>query len=134
MRRRMDASVQLIKALGGNCKAWGQKPGCRTGRRRASGALRRSAGAPLASPHTITARSRKENVMKSNPVAESIGEESPTFAPESGIGAKAGTLSHGTEPPDEDAQEEDSEPGEPPSQCKRPRTPVTRKNGTNLQK
>jgi hypothetical protein len=61
--------------------------------------------------------------MKSNPVAESIGEESPTLAPESGIDAKAGTSSHGAEPPDEDAQEEDSEPGEPPEPVQTPKNP-----------
>jgi hypothetical protein len=72
----------------------------------------------------VTARLRKENAMKSNPVAQSIGEESPTFTPESGIAARAGTAPHhGTEPPDEDAQEEDSEPGTPAEPVQTPKNP-----------
>ena len=61
--------------------------------------------------------------MKADPIAESIGEESPMFTPESGIGAQAGTASHGTEPPNEDAQEEDSEPGSPAEPVQTPKNP-----------
>jgi len=61
--------------------------------------------------------------MKSNPAAQSIGEASPTFSPQYGVGAQAGAVSHGTEPPDEDAQEEDSEPGTPAEPVQTPKNP-----------
>ncbi|WP_158902210.1 hypothetical protein [Burkholderia sp. L27(2015)] len=59
--------------------------------------------------------------MQCHSIAKSIGRESLTFSPNASFAVHP--KPPGTEPPDEDAQEEDSEPGEPPEPVQTPKNP-----------
>jgi hypothetical protein len=58
--------------------------------------------------------------MQSNPVATSVGKQSPTFSPQASFAEHPKVP--GTEPPD-DEEEDDSEPGAPAEPVQTPKNP-----------